>query len=110
MKRDVAAERDRAAGEFAAAGEAMQHSREGALPGFLLENARGVVVGFARVNDQRQSGRARRRDMGAKAPLLRVARAVVVMIVEPRFADRHDFWMPRVGDRSSAVTSSSSCA
>ena len=95
---DIAAERDGAAGEVGAAGEAMQHSREGALPGFFLKNARGVGVGFARVNDQRQSGRARRRDMGAKAPLLRVARAVVVVIVETRFADRHDFRMPRVGD------------
>src|SRR4249920_2690715 len=36
--------------------------------------------------------------MGAKPTLLRIARAVVVMIVEARFADRHDFWMPRVCD------------
>ena len=76
---------------FAAAGETMQHGREGALPGFLFEDARGVGVGLARMDDQRQSGLARRRDMGAKAALLRLARRVVVMIIEAGLAERHDF-------------------
>ena len=78
--------------QVAAAGEAMQHGREGALPRFLLENPRGVVVGIARMDDERQAGLARRRDMGAKAALLRVARRVVVVIVEAGFADGDDLW------------------
>ena len=92
-ERDVEAERDRAPRQLAAAGEAMQHGREGALPRFLLQDARHVVVGLARMDDQRQSGLARRRDVVAEALLLRVARAVVVVIVEPGLADRHDLGM-----------------
>ena len=60
--------------------------------------ARHVVVGLARMDHQRQAGLARRRDMGAEALLLRVARAVVVVIVEPGLADRHDLRMPRLRD------------
>ena len=65
----------------------MQHGREGALPGFLFENPRRVGVGIARMDHERQAGLARRGDMGAKAALLRVARAAVVVVVEPGFAD-----------------------
>ena len=74
----------------------MQHGGEGALPGFFFENARGIGIGFARMNDERQPGLARCRDVGAKAALLRVARAIVVVIVEARFAQRDDLRMPCV--------------
>ena len=47
------AERDRTAGEFAPAGKTMQHGGERALPHFLFQNARGVVVRLARMNDER---------------------------------------------------------
>ncbi len=77
----------------------MQHGREGALPGLLLENARHVVVRLARVDDQRQPGRARRRDVIAETALLRVARAVIVEIVEPRLPDRHHLGMARARDQ-----------
>ena len=60
---------------------------------------RHVVVGLARMDDQRQAGLARGRDMGAEALLLRVARAVVVVIVEPGFADRHHLGMARARDQ-----------
>ena len=63
------------------------------------KNARHVVVGLARMDDQRQAGLARRRDVGAEALLLRVARAVVVVIVEPGLADRHHLRMPRARDQ-----------
>ena len=96
---DEEAERDGAPRKLRTAGEAMQHSREGALPGFFFENARHVGVGFARMDDQRQAGLARGGDMGAKSALLRIARAVVVVIIEPRFADRDDFRVPRMGDQ-----------
>ena len=76
----------------------MQHGGEGALPCFLFEDARHVVVGVARMDHQRQPGFARRRDMSAKAALLRVARRVVVVIVEAGLADRHDFGVPRARD------------
>ncbi len=39
-----------------------------------------------------------RRDVLAKAPLLDVTRAVVVVIVEAGFADRHHLGMTRAGD------------
>ena len=54
-----------------AAGEAMQHGGEGPLPRFLLQDPRHVLVGLARMDDQRQPGFARGRDMGAEALLLR---------------------------------------
>ncbi len=87
--------RDGAAGEIAAAGEAMQHRGVGPLPHLLFEDARGVVVGLARMDDQRQSGLARRRDMRAEAALLRLARRIVVVVVEPGFAERDDLGVTR---------------
>src|SRR5665647_3250485 len=53
----------------------MQHGREGALPGLLLQDPRHVGIAFARVNDQRQPGFPRRRNMLTQALLLRRARA-----------------------------------
>ncbi len=81
--------------QIAAAGEAMQDGREGALPGFFRQNARHVGVGFAGMDHQRQAGLARRSDVLAEALFLRVARAFVVVIVEPGFADGDDFRMLR---------------
>ena len=110
-ERNKVPERDGAAGEIAAAGETMQHGGEGALPRFFFEDARGIVVGLAGMDDERQAGLARGGDMGAKSALLRLARRVVVVVIEPGFADRHDFGMPRArATRSAAVTSSSSWA
>ena len=80
-------------GQVAAAGEAMQHRREGALARFLFENPRHVGVAVARMDHQRQAGFARRGNVLAEALLLRVARAVVVVIVEAGLADGDDFRM-----------------
>ena len=77
VKETKQSERHGAAGEVGTAGKAMQHGREGALPGFLFENSRGILVGLARMNHERQAGFARRSDMGAEAALLRVARAAL---------------------------------
>ena len=74
-ERHVEAELDAGEGQVAAAGEAMQHGREGALPRFLAQDFRHVVVGLAGMDHQRQAGLAGGRDMGAEALLLRVARA-----------------------------------
>ena len=98
-ERDEEPERYGAAGKVGAAGETMQHGGEGALPRFFLENASGVVVGLARMDHQRQPGLARRPDVGAKAALLILPRAAVVVVVEPGFADRDHLGMPRVGNQ-----------
>ena len=82
-----------------AAGVAVQHGREGALPRFFFEDARHVVVRLARMDHQRQPGLARRGDVSAEAALLRIARAVVVVIVEPGLADRHHLRMARARDQ-----------
>ena len=69
------------------------------------------VVGVAGVDDERQPGLPRRGDVAAEDPLLHVARAVVIVIVEPRLADRDALAGAR--DRraiSSTVTSGSSAA
>src|SRR6185437_4485905 len=82
-------------GKIAPAGEAMQHGREGALPVFLLQNARHVGVALAGMDHQRQPARARRCNVRAQALFLRVARAVVIMVIEPGLADRHHLGMAR---------------
>ena len=73
----------------------MQHEGKGALRRLLLQDAGDVLVGVAGMDDERQAQLARRRDMGAEASLLQIARAVVVVIVEPGLADRHHLGMPR---------------
>ena len=61
-KGDIAAERDAGARELAAGRKAVQNEGKGALPRFLLEDRRHVVVGVARMDHQRQAGlRARPR-------------------------------------------------
>ena len=46
-----------------------------------------VVVGFARMDDQRQLGHARRRNVAQESLALRFAGRIIVVIVEPDFAD-----------------------
>ena len=72
----------------------MQHGAKRALGHFVFEDAAAILVGVAGVDDQRQAGGAGRRDMGAKAALLRLARAVLIEIIQPRLAQRHDLGMP----------------
>lgn len=54
-----------------AARVAMQHRLEGALGHLVFENDAALFVGLAGVDHQRQPGRTRRGDMGAKTALLR---------------------------------------
>ena len=51
------------------------------------------------MDDQRQPGRARGGDVVAEAALLRIARAEIVMVVEPRLPDRHHLGMARARDQ-----------
>src|SRR5262249_62252473 len=59
-ERDKETERDRPLREIAPAREAMQHGGGGALPPFLLQGARHVLIRFARMDDERQTPWARR--------------------------------------------------
>ena len=71
----------------------MQHRAKRSLGHLVFEDAAAVLVGIAGVDHQRQAGGARGGDMGAKAALLRLARAVLVEIIQPRLAQRHDLRM-----------------
>ena len=61
----------------------------------VLEDVAGLAVGVARVDDQRQAGLARRRDVGAEALGLLGARAVLVIEVEAGLADADHLGMAR---------------
>ncbi len=65
------------------------------LAGFFLEDTGDIGIGVAGVDHQRQSGLAGGRGVGAEALFLCFGRAVLVEIIEPRLADRHDFRMGR---------------
>jgi hypothetical protein len=71
----------------------MQHGLERSLGDLLFEDAAAVFVGLAGVNDQRQAGGAGGGNMRAKAALLRPAGAVLVEMIQPRFAERHHLRM-----------------
>ena len=71
----------------------MQHGVERALPHFLAQDRRDVVVGFARVDDQRQVQLAREGDLRAKHLRRDVGRRVIIVIVEPGLADADAFGM-----------------
>ena len=66
----------------------MQHEGEGALPGLVLEDVGDILVGVTRMDDQRQAGFARRRDVAAKARRPAPRESALVVIVEPDLADR----------------------
>ncbi len=76
-----------AGGEVAAGGEAVENEGEGPLPGFFLEDGGHVVVGGAAVDNQWKTGDAGGGDVAAETGRLRLARGVVVEVVEARFAD-----------------------
>ena len=69
----------------------MHEGAEPPLPHFVGENCGDVVVGVARVNDERQAELASERDLPAKDALSDIARGAVVMIVEAGFADADAF-------------------
>ena len=70
-------------------GEAIGHMAEG----YTRAAAGNIGVGIPRVDHQRQARLAGGGDMRPEALLLNVARAVIVMIVEPGLADRHHLGM-----------------
>ena len=89
--------------KFGACGEAVDHAGKGPLPHFVGQNFRGVLLGIAGVDDQRQAGFARRCDMFAKRSALLFAVAMVVIIVEPGFANSYNARMRGLGDQFCSV-------
>ena len=89
-QRDVEAEVERGSGELGASGEAMEHPADAPFPRRFGEDRRGIVLGVAGVDDQRQAGGPRRLDMRGEALALRGAVGLVVIIIEPALADRDD--------------------
>ena len=79
--------------------EAVENRIEAPSPRFLGQDPDHVVVGIPRMDDQRQPGFARSRDMGAEDLLLHVARALVVMVVEAGLADGDAARMLGQGDQ-----------
>ena len=51
------------------------------------QDFRDIVIGVAGMDDERQPGLARRRDMADEALALHITRGVVVVVVEPGLAD-----------------------
>ena len=90
-----------------------QCSTAGKAP-FPLSSVRIRAMSASQSREWMTSGRPVSRAAAmccAEALRLRVARAIVVVIVEPGFADRHDFRMLRQRDQiARASMSSSSCA
>src|SRR5204863_18077 len=67
--------------------ERVQHDRRIRPP----EHRRDVVVGLARVHDDRLPHLAGEGELGLEGATLRVPRRVVVMVIEPGFPERHHF-------------------
>ncbi len=93
LERDDAAERDipacieRSACEICAAGKTVQNAAD-AFPARLTDHRRGVVVRGACVNDHRTVKAFCQLELHRECSSLRVARRVVVVVVESTFAYR----------------------
>src|SRR6185437_16725629 len=79
--------------KLSAAGVAMQHRAKRSLGYFVFQDAPAIVVRFTGMDDERKAGGARGRNMGSEAALLRLARTMLVEIIEPGFAKRDHFGM-----------------
>ena len=75
----------------------MQDGLEGTAFHFVAQDVGHIRVGLAGVDHQRQPRRPRRRDMGPEDGLRDLARDLVVVVVEPRFADADAFRVTREG-------------
>ena len=78
----------------------MKDAREAPFVHLLAQDLDHVLIGIAAVDDQRQTGRPGGRDMVAETLPLVLARAAVVVIIEPGFADAHDLRQPRPRQQS----------
>ena len=75
----------------------MKHGSEGTAVHLVAQDRRHIGVGLAGVDHQRQPRCPRGRDMGPEDGRRDLARDLVVVVVEPRFADPDAFRMARQG-------------
>src|SRR5450631_3509777 len=78
----------------------MEKALKGTLPHFILQDRRDIGICVTRMDDDRQAALPGSRDMGAENPLGDVTRGLVVMIVEPGFANAYAFRVPRQRDEA----------
>src|SRR5436190_2148876 len=88
-------------GELGAAGEAMKNACDAPLFHLMGENLGSILLRIAGVDDERQTRDARRFDVRAKPFALRRAVRLIVIIVEPAFADGDHASMRSRFDQSS---------
>ena len=74
-------------GQIRAAGEAVEHSAD-PFPTRLAKHCGGIIVRIASVNDHGAIEALRELELHRERPALRVARRVVVVVVQATFADR----------------------
>ena len=86
-QRNVEAEIQSLAREFGRPGEAMEDARYAALLDRSVEDFRSILLCIASVDHQRQSRLPRGLDMRLETLALRGAVGLVVIIIEPAFAD-----------------------
>jgi len=75
----------------------MQQSRESPLPHFFFQDRGAIGVSVTGMDDQRQLGLPRGGDVGSKNTPGDLPGSLVVVIIEPRFAQSDAFRM--VGER-----------
>src|SRR5262249_36824798 len=73
--------------------ETMDEARESTLPHPFSEDLDGIVLCIPGMHDERQLQIPSRRDMHPEVRLLRLPRAVFVVVVEPCLADADDLGM-----------------
>ena len=99
-KTDIKADVNGTARQFRSRAEAMQHPRKSLFPHLILNNIGDVRISLAGMNDDGQIQFACRRDLGAKAFSLTVARRIIIMIIQSGLANGNAFGMIRSLDKS----------
>jgi hypothetical protein len=75
----------------------MEKTLNGALPHFILQDRSDIFVRVSGVNDDWETGLPGGRNMGAENPCANVTRRLVIMIIEPGFANTDAFRVTRQG-------------
>ena len=98
-KTDIEADVNGTARQFRSRAEAMQHPGKSAFPHLVLNYICDVRISLAGMNDDGQIQFARRRDLGAKALSLTVARRIIIMIIQSGLANGNAFGVIRSLDK-----------
>ena len=73
----------------------MENEREGPLPCFFSQNRCHIIVCVASVNHEGQLGDAGSFNVASEHLFLRLRCRIIVVIIEPRFSNRHAFGIGR---------------